>query len=83
MRGTAGEAAARGRPLSSFAEGERARLVGIEAGPALRARLAAMGLVPGVQVLMMRNSGSGPVVVEVKSTRLALGRAMTLHVRAE
>ncbi len=83
MRRTPGEAAPRGRPLSSFAEGERARLAGIEAGPGLRARLAAMGLVPGVQVLMVRNSGYGPAVVEVKGTRLALGRGMTLHMRAE
>jgi Fe2+ transport system protein FeoA len=64
-------------------DGETVRLVGVEAGHGLRARLAAMGLVPGAKLRMMRNSGHGPAVVEVKDTRLALGRGMTVHLRVE
>jgi len=83
MMGASGDAAGLGRPLASVPEGEQVRLGAVEAAAGLRARLAAMGLVPGVQVRVMRNSGSGPVVVEVKGTRLALGRGMAVRIRAE
>ncbi|HRR81694.1 MAG TPA: FeoA family protein [Planctomycetota bacterium] len=69
--------------MSSVPVGETVRLVSVDAGAGLRSRLAAMGLVPGVEVRMMRNSGHGPAVVEVKGTRLALGRGMALQIRAE
>lgn len=83
MKGTMGHPGLRGRPLSSVPEGETVRLLGVDAGHGLKARLAAMGLVPGVQMCMVRNSGHGPAVVEVKGTRLALGRGMTLRMRVE
>jgi ferrous iron transport protein A len=69
--------------LSSVSAGARVRLVGIEAGHGLRARLAAMGLVPGVCVLMIANRGGGPAVVEVKGARLALGRGMAKRIRVK
>jgi len=62
--------------LSEVPEGGLVQLVGIDAGRGLSARLAAMGLVPGVAVLVVKNGGAGPAVVEVKGTRLALGRGM-------
>ena len=62
--------------LSAVAEGECVRLVGIEAGRGLAARLAAMGLVPNVLVQVVANQGRGPIAVDVKGTRLALGRGM-------
>jgi Fe2+ transport system protein FeoA len=43
----------------------------------LTSRLSAMGLVPGVEVVVVTNKGVGPAIVEVKGTRLALGRGMT------
>ncbi len=69
-----------GRSLGDVAEGARVRLVGIDAGRGLGARLAAMGLVPGVEVLVVRNRGAGPAVVEVKGARLALGRGMARRI---
>lgn len=62
--------------LSSISEGRRVRLKGIDAGRGLAGRLAAMGLVPGVEILMVSNRGRGPAIVEVKGARLALGRGM-------
>ncbi len=83
MKEASSSVSCRGRPLSSVPVGETVRLVSVDAGAGLRSRLAAMGLVPGVEVRMMRNSGHGPAVVEVKGTRLALGRGMALQIRAE
>ncbi|MFW6161375.1 MAG: FeoA family protein [Planctomycetota bacterium] len=69
--------------LSSVAAGQRVRVVGLDAGRGLSAHLAAMGLVPGVEVLMVRNQGAGPALIEVKGTRLALGRGMAAKIRVE
>jgi len=64
-------------PLSEVAEGQKVRVVGVDAGVGLTSRLTAMGLTPGTEVLMVSNRGRGPAVVEVRGTRLALGRGMT------
>jgi Fe2+ transport system protein FeoA len=76
MSGVPDEGVAAPCPLSSVPEGRRVRLRGIEAGQGLAGRLAALGLVPGVEVLMVSNRGRGPAIVEVKGARLALGRGM-------
>jgi len=68
-------------PLGSVEAGRRVRLVGIEAGRGLASRLAAMGLIPGAELLVVSNRGKGPAVVEVKGARLALGRGMTQNLR--
>ena len=65
------------RFLCDVAEGASVRLVCIDAGPGLVARLSAMGLVPGSRVRVLNNRGRGPAMVEVLGTRLALGRGMT------
>jgi len=64
------------RPLADAGPGERVRLVGIDGGRALRARLAAMGLVPGVQIDVLRSTGRGPLVVAILGSRVILGRGM-------
>jgi len=69
--------------LSDATEGTQVRLVSIDAGQGLRARLSAMGLVPGVALTVVRNQGTGPAVVEVKGSRLALGRGMALKIRVK
>ena len=63
-------------PLSRQPAGHPLRLVSVEAGRAIAARLAAMGLLPGARLDLVRRSGRGPVVVAVKGTRIALGRGM-------
>ena len=66
--------------LSSVAEGQCVRLAKLNAGCGMASRLSAMGLVPGVEVRILRNRGHGPALVEVKGTRLALGRGMAAHI---
>ena len=67
-------------PLTQAAAGARVRLVGIEAGMGLVARLAAMGLVRGVELRVVSSRGRGPVVVEVLGTRVALGHGMAAKI---
>lgn len=62
--------------LASCKGGREVRLSGIRAGRELRARLAAMGLVPGIRLRVMRQEGRGPLVVALRGMRLAIGRGM-------
>ena len=63
-------------PLAIVQVGRRVRLIAVDAGHGLQGRLAAMGLVPGVEIEVLRNSMHGPFLVEVKGSRIMLGRGM-------
>ena len=63
-------------PLAIVQAGRRVRLVAVNAGHGLQGRLAAMGLVPGVEIEVLRNSMHGPFLVEVRGSRIMLGRGM-------
>ena len=56
--------------------GQKVRLVAINAGRSLQARLASMGLIPGVEIEVINNSSKGPFIVAVNGVRLMLGRGM-------
>ena len=63
-------------PLSMVQAGEKVTLATIDAEDDLRSRLAAMGMVPNTEILIVSNSRPGPFVVNVKGAKIALGRAM-------
>jgi ferrous iron transport protein A len=52
------------------------RLASIEAGRGLNSRLASMGLVPNVKITVINNGHPGPFIINVKGTRMMLGRGM-------
>jgi ferrous iron transport protein A len=62
--------------LNMIEPGQMVKIVSVEAGINLKSRLTAMGLIPGVEIEVVRNSSSGPFIVVVKGTRLVLGRGM-------
>ena len=63
-------------PLTIIQAGRRVRLVAVNAGQGLEGRLSAMGLVPGAEIEVIRNTFRGPFLVAVKGTRIMLGREM-------
>jgi len=69
-------------PLTMVAQGERVRLLRVNAGEALSSRLNAMGLTPGVEVTVIQDSG-GPLLLGVRDSRLALGRGMAQKIFVE
>ena len=69
--------------LSMIGTGQRVTFVRVDAGRGLRARLAAMGLVPGVELEVIRNTFSGPFIIAVKGTRVMLGRGMAHRIIVE
>ncbi len=76
------EAPGSGRLLSDVEVGGVAKLLDVVSGQELKARLASMGLFPGVEFRVMKNDASGPFIVEVKGSRVILGRGMVhrIHV---
>ncbi|HDS16008.1 MAG TPA: ferrous iron transport protein A [Proteobacteria bacterium] len=56
--------------------GKSLRLLHIDAGQGVRSRLAAMGMVPGVEVKVLVNEGRGPLIVTLDGNRIMLGRGM-------
>jgi len=64
-------------PLSEVRTGQRVKLQAIRAGRSLQARLAAMGLVPGVELEVVSNSLWGPLIIAIKESRVILGRGVT------
>jgi ferrous iron transport protein A len=67
--------------LSEIQAGRQVQLVRIQAGLALKERLAAMGLIPQGILRVIRNEGQGQVIVEIKGSRVILGRGMSGKIR--
>jgi ferrous iron transport protein A len=60
-------------PLSMASPGETVRVTAVRAGWGLQRRLADLGLTPGVKVRVVSSGRPGPVVLDVRGSRLALG----------
>jgi ferrous iron transport protein A len=52
-------------------------------GRRIRLKAYTVGLVSGVNLLVLRRNGSGPVVVAVRDTGLAVGRGMAEKIIVE
>ena len=71
--------------LARMAAGEKAHIVAVRVGWGMQRRLADLGLTPGTEVRMISSGRPGPVVLEVRGSRLALGQGVAekLIVRPE
>ena len=63
-------------PLSMVSPGEVVKVVTVRAGWGLQRRLADMGLTPGVQIRVVNSQRPGPVVIDIRGSRLALGHGL-------
>jgi len=62
--------------LDSLKENEEAQIIRINAGRNLVLRLSDMGLVPNTKFKVILNPSLGPILLEVRGTKLAIGRGM-------
>ena len=62
--------------LTAVPPGTKVRVSTIESGSDLKARLASMGLLPGVEIEVLGRPAKGPMIVSVMGGRLMLGRGM-------
>lgn len=72
------------RPLTSLEKGESAKIAFVRAGRGALRRLCDMGLTPGSVVTMVRSAPlRGPVEVEIRGSRLAIGWGIASKVFVE
>lgn len=64
-------------PLNEVRAGTTVRIATIEAGHGLKNRLAAMGLMTDVEIRVVRNDGAGQIIINVKNSKVILGRGMS------
>ena len=61
-------------PLSAMLTGQVGAIQDLRGGRGFVGRLASLGFTPGAHVEMLQNYGHGPLIVEVRDARIALGR---------
>ncbi len=70
-------------PLAMVSLGEVVTVVGVRAGWGLTRRLADMGLVPGTTLRVINRQVPGPVIIEIRGSRLVLGYGMAQRILVE
>lgn len=69
------------RALDRLAAGERGRIVSVDCPPTIARRLMEMGLVPGVDVEVVRRAPLGdPIELLVRGVHLSLRRSEARHI---
>jgi ferrous iron transport protein A len=66
----------RGMPLAMVSPGKLVTVAGVRAGWGLQRRLADMGLTPGVQIRVLNSQMPSPVLIDLRGSRVALGRGV-------
>ena len=64
-------------PLSDFRAGQRCKVAGIEGGRHLCARMAGMGIYPGVEMEVICAGCNCPCLVRVHGSTLSLGSGLS------
>jgi ferrous iron transport protein A len=67
-------------PLAFLLEGDEGEIVGFRGERGLTQRLADMGFTPSTKVRVLSSNAPGPVLVDVKGSRIALGRGMAMKI---
>ena len=63
-----------GVSLSAVKSGELVQIQQMKGGHHFLSRLASLGFTPGARLKVVQNYGHGPIIVNVRDTRVALGR---------
>ncbi len=72
------------KTLDMFGAGEKAKVIEVKGGWGLRQKLSEMGILPG-QIVTVSNSSlwRGPILVQIHSNEVALGRGVARKILAE
>jgi len=69
--------------LAELKSGDVARLIDHTYGRGEFSRMASFGLTPGVSLRMVQNYGTGPVIIHVRGSQVALGRKQASRIWVE
>ncbi|HDN63224.1 MAG TPA: ferrous iron transport protein A [Candidatus Bathyarchaeota archaeon] len=67
-------------PLAFLPENKEARVIKVKGGRGLVRRLSELGFTPGARVKVLLSNSPGPVLVDVRGSRLGLGRGLLMRI---
>jgi len=67
-------------PLAMLPENNEAKVVEIRGGRGLVRRLSELGFTPGTTVKLLFSNSPGPALVDVRGSRIALGRGLLMKI---
>lgn len=70
-------------PLSMADPGRRMVVTAVHGGYGIRKRMADLGLNIGMDVMVLQSDCGGPLLVQLKGTRYAIGRGLAHHIFVE
>ncbi len=68
--------------LSDIKKGTAVKVAGVHGGRSMVHRLNTMGIIPGTDIKIVHES-KGPVIIEARGSRIALGRGMVSKIEVE
>jgi len=69
--------------LLDLHSGQAARIVELPLGSMARHRLLDLLILPGTEIKVMRRDFVGPVIIKVRSSRVAIGRGLASQIIVE
>ncbi len=63
--------------INDVKAGQSVRVASIDAGKGLKGRLAALGILVNAALKIIRNDGAGQIIIQVRQSKIILGRGMT------
>ncbi|MFC1809353.1 ferrous iron transport protein A [Candidatus Omnitrophota bacterium] len=63
-------------PLSSISAQRKVKIIALNGGNVFQSRITSLGLHVGSYITIVRHAKRGPLLVEAKGTRIALGHGM-------
>jgi len=70
-------------PLAMVKPGETVQVTEVRAGGGLQRRLADLGLTRGVRIKVINSQRPGPVLINLRGARVALGRGVAQKIAVE
>ena len=67
-------------PLAFLPENKYATIVEVIGGRGFVRRLYELGFTPGTEVKILSSSSPGPILVDIRGTRIALGRGIATKI---
>jgi len=67
-------------PLAFLPENKEATVIEIVGGRGVTRRLYELGFTPGTKVKVLFSNSPGPLLVDVRGSRVALGRGVTMKI---
>ena len=67
-------------PLAMLPENKEAKVVEVRGGRGLVRRLSELGFIPGTRVKVLFSNSPGPVLIDVRGSRIALGRGLLMRI---